>query len=127
MTTAHASLVALALAFAGMASLSFAMDRHHEQLTNQRDVPVRARWLLRVAGVALLAAAIAPCVAAWGASVGIVAWLGFLSAGALLVALLLAYRPRGVAGLALCAAVAGLSGIALTLGGLAQAFHGALR
>lgn len=127
MTTAHASLIALALALAGMASLSFAMDRHHEQLTNQRDVPVRVRWLLRVAGVALLAAAIAPCVAAWGASVGVVAWLGFLSAGALLVALLLAYRPRGVAGLALCAAVAGLSGIALTLGGLAQAFHGALR
>lgn len=127
MTTAYASLIALALALAGMASLSFAMDRHHEQLTNQRDVPVRVRWLLRVAGAALLAAAIAPCVAAWGASVGIVAWLGFLSAGALLVALLLAYRPRGLAGLALCAAVAGLGGIALTLGGLALAFNGAPR
>ncbi|MDM0007270.1 DUF3325 domain-containing protein [Variovorax sp. J22G73] len=117
MTTAHASLIALALALAGMASLSFAMDRHHEQLTNQRDVPVRARWMLRVAGVALLAAAIAPCVAAWGASVGVVAWLGFLSAGALLVALLLAYRPRGLAGLAVCASVAGLGGLALAFTG----------
>lgn len=112
MTTAYASLLGLALAYAGMAGLSFAMDRHHEQLTRQREVPVRRRVPLRVAGAALLAAAAVPCVMAWGATVGAVAWLGFLSAGALPVALLLPYRPRGAAGLAVCAAVAGCAGLA---------------
>ncbi|MGJ7565330.1 DUF3325 domain-containing protein [Variovorax sp. GB1R11] len=112
MTTAYASLLGLALAYAGMAGLSFAMDRHHEQLTRRRDVPARRRVPLRVAGAALLAAAAVPCVMAWGATVGAVAWLGFLSAGALPVALLLPYRPRGAAGLAVCAAVAGCAGLA---------------
>jgi hypothetical protein len=115
MTTAYASLLGLALAFAGMASLGFAMDRHYEQLTRSREVPQRVRLLLRVAGCALLAVAAVPCVMAWNASVGTVAWLGFLSAGALPVALLLPYRPRGVAGLAACGAVVGCVGLALAL------------
>jgi hypothetical protein len=117
MTTGYAAWLALALAYAGMAALSFAMDRHHEQLTRLREVPARRRVSLRLAGSALLAAAAVPCVAAWGATVGTVAWLGFLSAGALPVALLLPYRPRGVAGLAACAAVAGLGALALAASG----------
>lgn len=126
MTTAHALLLGLALAFAGMASLGFAMDRHYEQLTRLRDVPARACLLLRVAGVALLAATIVPCVMAWGASVGTVAWLGFLSAGALPVALLLPYRPRGVAWLAACGAVAGCAGLVFALAAF-TAFNGSPR
>lgn len=117
MTTVQASLLALALAYAGMAGLSFAMDRHYEQLTRLRETPVRHGVMLRVAGIALLMAAIVPCVAAWGAAVGSVAWLGFLSAGALPVALLLPYRPRGVAGLAAIAALAGCAGLALAFTG----------
>ncbi|RIX74528.1 DUF3325 domain-containing protein, partial [Acidovorax cavernicola] len=89
MTTVWASLLGFALAYAGMSCLSFAMDRHHEQLTRGREVPARRRVGLRVVGAALLVAAIVPCVTAWGATVGPVAWLGFLSAGALPVALLL--------------------------------------
>lgn len=117
MTTGHASLLALSLALAGMAGLSFAMDRHHEQLTRLHALSARRRGLLRAAGTALLAAASVPCVAAWGTTVGAVAWLGFLSAGALPVALLLSYRPRGVAWFAACAAVAGLGGLALAFQG----------
>ncbi|MNK95199.1 hypothetical protein D3C87_1154270 [compost metagenome] len=91
------------------------MDRHHEQLTRGREVPARRRTGLRVIGMVLLAAAIAPCVMAWGPTVGTVAWLGFLSAGALPVALLLPYRPRAVAWGASAAAVAGGAGLGLVL------------
>jgi hypothetical protein len=118
MTTACAAWLGVALAYAGMAALSLAMDRHCEQLTGLREVPVRLRMSLRLAGTALLAAALVPCVMAWGASVGTVAWLGLLSAGALPVALLLPYRPRGAAGLAVLSAVAGCAGLALAFAGL---------
>lgn len=86
-----ASLLALALAFAGMAALSVAMDRHHEQLTRRRETPRLLRVGLCALGGLLIALALVPCVFAWGASVGTVVWLGFLSAGALCVVLLLAW------------------------------------
>ena len=47
MSTLIASLLALALAFAGMVALSFAMDRHFEQLTRRRETPRPLRALLR--------------------------------------------------------------------------------
>lgn len=92
MTTLTASLLALALSFAGMLALSLAMDRHHEQLTRRRETPRLLRGCLRVLGSLLIALALLPCLLAWGGSVGTVAWLGFLSAGALCVVLLLACR-----------------------------------
>jgi Protein of unknown function (DUF3325) len=115
MTTSYASLLGLALAYSGMAGLGFAMDRHHEQLTSLRETPVRRRVLLRIGGWLLLIAALVPCVMAWGATVGPVVWLGFLSAGALAVALMLPYRPRGAAWLAAIAAPAGSAALALAL------------
>ena len=115
MTTTWASLLGFALAYAGMACLSFAMDRHHEQLTRGREVPARRRTGLRMIGAVLLAAAVIPCVMAWGLTVGPVAWLGFLSAGAWPVALLLPYRPRAVAWGASAAAVTGSVALVLAL------------
>lgn len=85
---------ALLLAFGGMAALSLAMDRHHEQLTG-REGPGRGRRAgLRVTGTALLIAALWSSTQGWGASVGVVVWLGCLSAGALAVTLGLSYAPR---------------------------------
>ena len=78
-----ACLLSLALAFAGMAALAFAMERHYEQLTGARALPAQRHWQLRCLGAALLLAALLPCVWGWGATVGCVAWLGFVSAGAL--------------------------------------------
>lgn len=108
MSTWQASLMALALAFGGMAGLCFAMDRHYAQLTPRREAPARHRRPLRWGGAALLAIAAVPCVAAWGGSVGAVAWLGFLSAGALPVAWGLPYRPRFVAWAAALGGMVGL-------------------
>lgn len=104
-----ASLQAFALAFSGMAALAFAMDRHYEQLTRRRQTPYLQRLLLRGLGMALVAAAIVPCILAWGGSVGTVVWLGFLSAGALCQSLLLPYLPRSGATAAVIAAVGGIA------------------
>ena len=39
-----ACLLSLALAFAGMAALAFAMERHYEQLTGARALPAQRHW-----------------------------------------------------------------------------------
>ncbi|MEA9728438.1 DUF3325 domain-containing protein [Xanthomonas campestris pv. raphani] len=89
-----ASLTALALCHAGMMAICVAMHRHYEQLTGQRTAPRAQRWQLRVLGACLLLSALGVCVRAWGGSAGAVLWLGMASAGALWVALGLAYAPR---------------------------------
>ena len=73
----------------------------------RRTCGARCNW----PGAVLLALAIWPCVAGWSATVGVVAWLGFISAGALLVALLLPYAPRLLFRSSLLAAVAALAGL----------------
>lgn len=104
MNTLAASLTAWALAFAGMAALSLAMDRHHAQVFGRREVPAGPRRALRLLGWSLLALSIWPCWQAWGPSVGLVAWCGWLTAGAGAVAALLPYMPRSMAGAAVLAA-----------------------
>lgn len=115
MTVLSASLLALGLSFAGMSALAFAMDRHYAQLTRHHEVPGHHRFFLRTVALILFALACAPCITAWGGSVGTAAFIGFLSAGALPVALLLPYRPRLVAGLAVTLALAAPAFMALGL------------
>ncbi|WP_370679470.1 DUF3325 domain-containing protein [Comamonas sp. GB3 AK4-5] len=107
MNALYASFWALALSFAGMAALAFAMDRHYEQLTGRYELPAAQRWMLRCVGTVALAAAVFPCVAAWGATVGAVAWLGWISLAALAVVGLISAAPRWAAGLAWAALLAG--------------------
>jgi hypothetical protein len=111
MSYALVVLTALVLCFAGMAAFSLAIDRHHRQVYGA-DTPARKRHLLRLAGTALLALAILPCVLLWGAGAGVVAWTGMLTVGALLAAGQLPYWPTRIAPLATAAGVLGLAGIA---------------
>ncbi|MDR0201982.1 MAG: DUF3325 domain-containing protein [Delftia acidovorans] len=104
MSTLHASVMALALAFSGMAALAFAMDRHYEQLTGARELPVRRGLLLRCLGAALLAACLLPVLRTWGPTVGTVAWLGFVSAGALAAVAGISAHARWAARMACMAA-----------------------
>ena len=108
--------IALLLSYAGMTGLSLAMKRHHDQVWRRQ----RAVWetpALRLIGTSLLVLALALSVREWGGSVGVVVWLGLVSAGALLVAWLLAFRPRQGALLAVLLALAGTpAGLALALG-----------
>lgn len=93
MTYATHILIALGLCLLGMTALSLAIDRHHRQVYGG-DTPPGKRTLLRTAGAVLLALAMPPCVLLWGAGAGFVAWLGMLTIGALLTAMLLAYWSR---------------------------------
>ena len=113
-----APLAALTLSFGGMAGLALAMDRHHEQVTGRAEVPRTQRRVLRWAASLLLALALAACIGAWGATVGLTAWCGLLTAGGLLVGVLMTCAPHLalrvsaatvlVAGVCLVCAVGGL-------------------
>ena len=110
----QAMLLAMLLwAFAGFAALSFAMDRHHQQLRGRMPSP-GLRLALRLLGYAGLLLALLAAAAHWGWGMGFVAWFGALSMGGFLVVLLLPYAPRGLAVLGLIAllapVVAGLLG-----------------
>lgn len=90
------ALLAFALACTGFAALALAMDRHHRQVW-QRPASGRQRVLLRVLGTVCLGASLVACIAYSGWSVGIVLWLGLLSAAVPAVALVLTYQPRVLA------------------------------
>ncbi|WP_396956147.1 DUF3325 domain-containing protein [Nitrosomonas sp.] len=108
MPVSLAALAAFAFAYAGMTGLSLTMPRHHEQVTGQRVLPSGRRHFFKILGWLLLILAIVPCIQAWGAAVGVVVWFGFLTAGGLLIILMLPYIPR----LAVCAAAgAGIIGV----------------
>lgn len=108
--TVFAGFLTLTLTYAGMALLCLAMDRHHQQVWGSE--PSRGQRLgLRSGGALLLALALLPCVAAWSATVGVVLWLGFLSAGALPLVFLLPYAPRATAWSALLLAPLALAGL----------------
>ena len=77
-----------------MTALAFAMDRHHEQLTGKRSI-VRSRALsLRCAGAFMLLLSAVPSIQLWGSTVGCVAWLGFVSVGALLAVAGISFNAR---------------------------------
>ncbi|WP_454256596.1 DUF3325 domain-containing protein [Pseudomonas sp. Marseille-Q8238] len=100
MTIGFALSLGLALSYAGMAGLSLGMNRHAAQVWPKKKLTPFGQRGLRLGGWLLLALALLPCLWTWGVSVGIVAWIGLIGAGALLLVLLLAYRPRPAAALA---------------------------
>jgi hypothetical protein len=91
----------LALAFAcsltGMAFLALALKPHWEQARALDPYPAtRARRLRAIGGVAL-ALSLGFCVLADHVSMAVLVWVMTLTAAALLVAFVLAYRPRWLA------------------------------
>ena len=85
-------LAVLALSYAAMAAVSLSMERHQEQVMGKAFPALP----LRLGGWALLAVALVPAIGAWGTSVGILAWLGFLTFAALGVGLQMTYAPQPV-------------------------------
>ena len=61
---------------------------------------------------ALLALALVPVVSGWGGTVGTVAWLGFVSAGALMAVALISAHARWAARLAWLAGVLAVADLA---------------
>ncbi|MGB3123330.1 MAG: DUF3325 domain-containing protein [Pseudomonas sp.] len=86
-------LLALLMCYAGFAALCLSTDRHHGELLHSKPSP-RRRLGLRVGGWLLLTVSIWPAIAATGWSQGLVEWCAVLMFSALLLVLLLPYRPR---------------------------------
>ena len=86
-------LLALLMCYAGFTALCLSTDRHHGELLHSKPTP-RRRLGLRVIGWLLLVVSIWPAVdvAGWGR--GLVEWCAVLMLSALLLVLLLPYRPR---------------------------------
>ena len=86
-------LLALLMCYAGFTALCLSTDRHHGELLHSKPTPIR-RLGLRLAGWLLLIVSIRPAVFAAGWSQGLVQWCAVLMLSALLLVLLLPYRPR---------------------------------
>jgi len=82
---------------AGMGWLALSLTPHWQQVRGRdRSPPVRA---LRLAGAIALFVALQLCLAADHPSMAVLVWIMTLAATALSVALMLAWRPRLLAGL----------------------------
>ncbi len=86
-------LLALLMCYAGFTALCLSTDRHHGELLHSKPSP-RRRLGLRAVGWLLLIASIWPAVTVAGWSHGLVEWCAVLMLSALLLVLLLPYRPR---------------------------------
>jgi hypothetical protein len=86
-------LLALMMCYAGFTALCLSTDRHHGELLHSKPSSAR-RLSLRVAGWLLLVLSIWPAVTVTGWSQGLVEWCAVLMLSALLLVLLLPYRPR---------------------------------
>lgn len=85
----------LAFAYAGWTSLSIGMDRHYSDIHGRGKEPgPRMRRQCRLLGTLALGATFAVSVKLQGWTVGAVLCLGILTAGALLLVLLLTYAPH---------------------------------
>ncbi|MDR1463514.1 MAG: DUF3325 domain-containing protein [Azoarcus sp.] len=90
-----ADLLVFTLVLAGFAAMCTSMDRHAKQLFRQSPPPT-VRRLRALAGAVALLLALAPAIDAYGLSVGIAVWFGFLAIASTLLCLLLAYRPQAL-------------------------------
>jgi hypothetical protein len=95
MQSAWLYLVTFALAYLGLASLAYGMERHHKQLTRSHtfSILLALKRMTPVAAWGWLLAALYLAIRLEGAGPGSVLWLGNLTAGAMLLALLLTYAP----------------------------------
>nr|WP_315417996.1 DUF3325 domain-containing protein [uncultured Pseudomonas sp.] len=86
-------LLALLMCYAGFTALCLSTDRHHGELLHSKPSPQR-RVGLRVIGWLLLSVSIWPAVSVAGWGQGFVEWCAVLMLSALLLVLLLPFRPR---------------------------------
>ncbi|MGF6129428.1 hypothetical protein QF019_004656 [Pseudomonas frederiksbergensis] len=86
-------LLALLLCYGGFAALCLSMDRHHADLLGRKPSAKRRRNM-KLGGWLLLALSLWAAVSATGWGRGLVEWFAVLMLSALMLVLLLPYRPR---------------------------------
>ncbi|MCP5198118.1 MAG: DUF3325 family protein [Gammaproteobacteria bacterium] len=88
-------IVATALSVSGMAGLALSMEVHWSQVMPQPACAAAGvRCLLRVVGALALLLSLLACLRADRPSMAVLVWVMLLAAGALAIALALAWRPR---------------------------------
>ncbi len=93
--TAFGFVTGLALAYGGWTALSIGMDRHYADIHGRGKEPdQKTRNVCRLLGTVALLLTFAVCVRLQGWTVGSVLCLGTMTAGALLLVLLLTYAPQ---------------------------------
>jgi hypothetical protein len=93
------TFAAFLYAYAGLALLGLAMNRHYQQVWGR--IPVAPISLaLRLCGWSLLAGSLLTCILKISWSIGFASWVGALSAAAAVLIFLLPYRPKAAAALA---------------------------
>jgi hypothetical protein len=106
-------LLGFLLCYGGFTALCLSMDRHHAELLGRKP-SARRRQGMRIGGWLLLALALWATVSAAGWGLGLVQWFAVLMLSALLLVLLLPYRPR------LALSLAGVSLLASPVAAFAQ-------
>ena len=106
-------LLGFLLCYGGFTALCLSMDRHHGELLGRKP-SVRRRQGMRIHGWLLLALSLWAAVSATGWGLGLVQWFAVLMLSALLLVLLLPYRPR------LALSLAGVSLLASPVAAFAQ-------
>lgn len=106
-------LLALLLCYGGITALCLSMDRHHAELLGRKP-SARRRQLMKFGGWLLLALSLWAAVASTGWGLGLVEWFAVLMLSALLLVLLMPYRPR------LALSLAGLSLLVSPVAAFAQ-------
>ena len=86
-------LLACLLCYGAFTALCLSMDRHHADLLGRKLSPRLRPWL-KLAGWLLLALSLWAAVSSTGWGLGLVEWCAVLMLSALLLVLLLPYRPR---------------------------------
>lgn len=100
-------LAVFTAAYAGMAGLCLAMDRHYADLHGRgKEPPPATRRRLQWGGWLALAISLAWAVKVDGGALGLLFWCGGLTGAALLLVLLLPYAPRHAARLGVAAGAA---------------------
>ncbi|MHC8304305.1 DUF3325 domain-containing protein [Pseudomonas sp. PB3P13] len=105
-------LLALLLCYGGFTALCLSMDRHHAELLGRKPSARRSQ-AFKLGGWLLLAFSLWAAVSSAGWGLGLVQWCAVLMLSALLLVLLMPYRPR------LALALAGLGLLASPLAVLA--------
>jgi hypothetical protein len=91
---------AFALTFTGFTALCLSMERHQEQVLHRRSISTCRRRVFLCAGFLLLTTALYRLVGMEGWGNGLLLWFGILSVDAMLIAMLLCYRPAAIPRLA---------------------------
>jgi hypothetical protein len=87
------AVIAFGLTFIGCLLLSLSLRRHYRRLFADESTYEQRLWPMRIAGYALVALALIPCIRQFGAPIGICLWLSVVALAAFLVIMLLTYRP----------------------------------